>query len=199
MFRIAISLALGLCLTGPRQALAVKPGKPSSQSPMAAKTVTLKSFVDAALVNGFPAKLPGPVAEYIGIEKEAPYYGLAISTDQATDGMFHSFQVIADSLEEPKPVILLFGSTYKWPGNKESYSYRVSLSGRLERVVVLHGKMDDQGRSVKGSGTTTEKDINSPEIKERFQHELNLWLKKTYLKKEWRSAEFSQGSLKKTK
>ena len=199
MFRIAITLALGLCLGGLREAFAAKASKPASKSTVVAKTVTLKSFVDAALAHGFPSKLPGPIADYSGIASEAPYYGLAISSDQATDSMFHSFRVITDSSEEPKPVLLLLGSTYKWSGNVETYSYRVSLDGKLERVVVNPGKLDEQGQSIKGSGTTTEKDINSPEIKGRFQHELDLWLKKTYLKKEWRSAEFSQGSLKKMK
>jgi hypothetical protein len=198
MFRITL-LFLALCLAATRQTSAAKARKISSEAATSISVVTLKSFVDMTLVDGFLAKLPGPIAEHVGVERETPYYGLAISSDQATDGMFHSFQVITDSSEDPKPVILLLGSTYKWPGNVESYSYRVSLGGKLERVVVNPGKLDEYGRSIKGSGGTIEKDINAPEIKERFQHELDLWLKRTHLKKEWRSTKFSWGSLKKTK
>ena len=47
------------------------------------------------------------------------------------------------------------------------------------------------------NGTTEDKDITVLDIKRRFQHELDLWLKKTYLRKEWRSAEFADGALQK--
>lgn len=199
MLRAIIILALSLCLIV-REASAEK-AEVSVQKPAktTTKAVTLHSFIEMALSHGFPAKLPSLIAEQIGIAKEAPYYGLAISSVQAIDSMYHSFRVMAESSDETKPIGLLFETSYRRPGNKETYWYRTTLDGSLERVVVLHGKHDEQGQSIKGSGTTTEKDIDSPEIRDRFQHELDLWLKKTYLKKEWRSAEFSQGSLKKTK
>lgn len=58
------------------------------------------------------------------------------------------------------------------------------------------------GRSTEGGGLGAlssggARPVNSPEIKKRFQHELDLWLKRSYLKKEWKSAEFVNGALKK--
>lgn len=198
MLRAAILLGLGLCPIVVRQASAEKTAIPAQKPTKAApKAMTLSSFIQATLVNGFPARLPGSIAEQVGIAREAPYYGLAVESDQAIDSMYHSFRVMADLSDETKPVGLLLETAYDWPGNSETYWYRTLLNGKLEKVVVLHGKRDEAGKSIKGAGIITEKDINAPEIKQRFQHELDLWLKKAYLKKEWHSAEFSGGSLKK--
>lgn len=163
------------------------------------KALTLQAFIQAVLLNGRHSRIAGPIAELIGVPRDAPTRLVRIPEDQATDGIYHVAHVMTElpsDTPSTEPAGLALHSSYDWPGNSESYWFRVSIGGELERAVTIHGKRDEQGKSIKGSGTTAEKDIDSPEIKRRFRHEMDLWLKRAYLKKEWRSAEFSQGELK---
>ncbi len=165
-----------------------------------AKTVTLDSFIQKVLASGRYGELPERIANSIKIPENAPYRGLRLTADQTSDEMNHNFKVLLEKTSgsnRVKPVGLELDTIYKWPGNHEGYLLHVSLDGKLENASYIHGKTDAQGNSVKGSGRFVDKDINSSEIKDRFKHELDLWLKKTYLKKEWRSAEIVEGELKK--
>ena len=116
------------------------------------------------------------------------------SSVQTSDDMKHLFEVMVESsTDAPKATGLVLMTSRKHLGISEAYWYRATSDGKLEKAVLVSFKINEEGPA-----TATQEDINSPEIKDRFQHELDLWLKKIYLKKEWRSTEFSGGALKKS-
>ncbi len=164
------------------------------------KISKLEVFALKAMSSGMPGRVPGPIAGLIGVREDFPTTNLRVTGEQTTDNIYRLFKVMIEKLSDAaaaKPVGIVLVTDYRWPGNDEGYWFHASLDGKLEKVIAIPGKLDAQGNEIKGSATAIEKDINSPEIKERFQHELDLWLKKSYLKKEWKSAEFVDGVLKK--
>lgn len=164
------------------------------------KTQALADFVDQVVSDGIEYRFPSPIAALIGVPSEIPSLNYDVKQEQTTDGMSHGFNVLArpdPASGEAKPVGLVFDLEQKVRGGHELYYFRASLTGKLEKVAVINGKDDAQGHAIKGAGSSSERDIRSSEIKKKFQHELDLWLKRAYLKKEWRSAEFSNGVLKK--
>lgn len=71
--------------------------------------------------------------------------------------------------------------------DKETKYFKFNLNGKLEKVVLSHGKHDSTGKAVRGSGVKTDLDINSAEVKETFDIEMKFWLK-DWLKKEQKNA-----------
>ncbi len=166
----------------------------------AAQTITLDSLIQKVVADGYYGELPDRIARSVNIPDNAPYRGVGVTSDQATDGMGRYFKVLLEKVsgsDEVKPLGLELDTAHRWPGNAEHYVFHASLDGKLENASFIGGKIDEQGKVVKGSGQCVEKDINSPEIKDRFKHELDLWLKKTCLKNEWRSAAIVDGMLQK--
>ncbi len=152
------------------------------------------------MASGTPGRVPAPIAGLIGVPEDFPTSNLRLTEEQTTDRTYHLFKVLTEKpsdLADAKPVGLALMTDYRWPGNVESYWFRASLDGKLEKVIFSPGKLDAQGQSINGSGTAIDQDVNSSEVRKRFQHELDLWLKRSYLKNEWKSAEFIEGVLKK--
>ncbi len=197
---IVICLAIGaLCPT--RQTFAVDTkASPERSQKISGRVLTLDTFIEKVLADGSESRIPSPLAELIGVTKDIPALDEEILENQATDAMYHLFHLMAERASdtgEARPFGLALHSVREWPEKSEGYWFRASLKGKLEKAIIISGKRDEQGQAIKGTGTTAEKDVNSSEIKKRFQHELDLWLKKSYLKKEWKSAEFVAGVLKK--
>lgn len=169
---------------------------------LASTDVSLEAFARQTMSVGTPNRVPGPIAELIDVEPDAPVHQLKVTRDQTTDGMNRLLEVIVElSTSTPrrpiKPIGLVL-STYRARGRStEDYVFRAGLDGTLERASLTLGANDDEGKAIKGSGTVKKQDPNDPGIQDRFQHELDLWLKRRHLKKEWRTAEFSGGILKK--
>lgn len=171
----------------------------STNSRPTSRELTLENVIQEVVANGRDGVLPDRIAASVKMPENAPYRGARVSEEQATDGMSHNFQVLVS--KEPdsdalKPVELAINTMKRWPGNSEAYNFHISLDGKLEDASYIHGKRDEEGRSVKGSGQFVTKDVDSSDIKKRFRHELDFWLKKAYRRKEWRSAEISDGELK---
>lgn len=179
--------------------LAVSAG--AAEGPKAVrKSPRLDAIVQDVVANGRDGVLPGPIAATVGITGSAPYRGARIPADQATDGMDHVIKVLVEKTSEDdpgKPVGLELSAGRDSPGMMDTYHYHVSLDGKLENASLITGKTDENGRAIKGSGEAIAKDVESSDVKKRFQHELDVWLKRSYLKKEWRSAAISDGGLKK--
>jgi hypothetical protein len=60
----------------------------------------------------------------------------------------------------------------------ESFKYRFSLNGILERAVLITGPLNEQGHAVKGAGTSKPLDISDPSVKRAANEELQLWLRR---------------------
>lgn len=160
-----------------------------------AAAATLAEFVELAVSDCAAGLVPGPIAKLIDVPRDAPACNFSVRREQVNDEMHHLFQVLIET-DTMKPVGLVLSSDREWSGRSDGRSFRASLAGRLEKAIVIHGKRDEQGESIRGSGTVEEENIGSKETRRRFQHELDLWLKRSYLRKEWRSGEFSEGKLK---
>lgn len=172
----------------------------SAATKAADKAISLDALIQKVMEAGRDGALPRFIATAIGIPENTPYRGARIPDDQAKDEMDHVIKVLVDKQSESdvgKPLGLEFNTARDWPGNNEFYYFHASLDGQLENAAFQRGKRDDAGKAIKGSGHITTKDVNSSEIKKRFQRELGCWLKKSCLKKEWRSADISDGELKK--
>lgn len=67
--------------------------------------------------------------------------------------------------------------------DKETKYFKFDLNGKLEKVVLSHGKNDATGKAIRGSGVKTDLDIDSPEVRKAFEAEMKFWLK-DWLKKQ---------------
>jgi len=172
-------------------------GAPAAATVAKSRATSLRDFVKMTLDRGFPAKLPRAIARVIGVPEDSSYHGIAVFREQTKDDMYHSFRVLAEPSNDKSG--FFFETGRDSAQTNETFYFLASTTGDLSRAILITGKFDAAGHSIKGSGVVTEREINSPEIQALFQHELDFWLKKTYLKKEWRSAEFSDGKLKKAK
>lgn len=159
------------------------------------KATPLEDFVQKAVSECSAGLVPGILAKKIEVPADAPACNVEVLTEQTSDNTNHLFQVLIET-DTMKPLGLVLNTSYQWPGHDVGYMYHASLGGKLYSAVSTLGKRDEAGNAVRGSGVDTREDVNSPAIKKRFQHELDLWLKRAYLKKEWRTAEFSEGKLK---
>lgn len=199
MLRTAILLALSPCpaLRGaPSAGTADSKPKPPSER----QAVALNAFVEKVLARGSAGWLPVMISALIGVPEDAPYRGVNVWPDHVTDIMSHGFMVIvveSFDTDAVRPSSLALTTNSGWAVRRETYWFRASLEGRLEKAVRIVARRGEQRQWIAGSEIAAEQDIASSEIRERFQHELELWTRKTYFKKEWRSAEFSQGALTK--
>lgn len=198
---MAVFLLIGL--TGSTQTLFAADATASakkSEGPVQ-RELSLDAFVRQILSHGSGGRVGAHVAELIGVPKDAPTQNAVIPEEQTTDGMEHLFKVMvgrSPETREVKPIGVVLRAGREWAENSEACWMRVSLDGTLEKVVLIHGKNDEQGKAIKGSAVVAHKDVASPEIKSRFRHEMDFWLKKAYLKKEWRAADLAAGKLRRT-
>lgn len=167
-----------------------------------ASPASLEALGRQMMSDGLPNRIPSPIAEALGLEPDAPVHYAGVSQEQASDRQSHSLSVLVEvSTTTPRrairPVGVVFLTDRIVGRQSDSYYYRSSVDGTLDRAIFIDGQVDEAGRGVKGSGKITQEDIGTPAVKKRFQHEIDLWLKRRYLKKEWRNAEFSGGVLKK--
>ena len=65
-----------------------------------------------------------------------------------------------------------------------AYYYKVGLDGKLQAAIKTTGKREE-GKPVRGSGVKEDLDVNSPEVRSRFQKELDYWLSGKF-RKHWK-------------
>ena len=163
LFRAAATPAcLALFMAGARVTTAAEPSASS-----------LEAIARRMLSDGLPNRVPSPIAEALGLEADAPVHNAQISKMQSSDGMSHLLQVLVElSTTTPRrpirPIGVVMGA-YRVSGRRaDDYYYRGTLAGTLERAIRIDGEVDEAGNSIKGSGKLISKDIESPEVKKRF-------------------------------
>lgn len=115
---------------------------------------------------------------------------LEISPDQALDGLDHYFWVLVDKQFKPKWVLLYAKHTY---GNSSDRFYlRLTLDGKLASVTLVHAEFEHGKWEAK---VITPKTPASPDAQRLAFQELELWLRRTFLREEWRDGVFSNGEL----
>ncbi len=110
-----------------------------------AKPMTLDILVKRALVDGAPNRIPGPLADLVGVSPNTPIHNFAVEPEQASDKMAHDFKVmveIASDTKKVSPIGLVLVSTHEWPGNAETHFFRASVDRALIKAAALRGTLD---------------------------------------------------------
>jgi hypothetical protein len=146
-----------------------------------------KQIVDYMMRNGADSRFGGSLAPVLGFPGTTPVKGHNIRSKKvdAKRGGLNCAVAYEESSEtttyDGKHPICLFLNTVKISGQDTTARfYRLTLDGRLERVILQRGKNDADGKPVPDSGVITNEDVNSPEIKKGLAAEmadLRQWLK----------------------
>jgi len=145
----------------------------------------LQPLVSQLLVSGVDSTvLQGPLAKALGFSSDVPAKVIEILLPQTTDGNNHASDlVVSKSTGVIEPIALVFMSSARRKTKSTAYFFRVNLNGDIEKSFVLYGNDDKSGKPIKGSGHLDVLDIKSRDVRKRFQHELDFWLKGFYRKK----------------
>lgn len=147
----------------------------------------------AAVVKVGPEQNVGKnIAPIIGLDKPMPakYVEVLISqTDADTErkGCLVVYEKVENKSDEKRPVCAYISMIKRAGRDKSTRYFRIDLNGKLEKVILTQGKLDENGNGVHGSGVKFDQDIESAEVKKAFEAEMKFWLK-DWLKKEQLSA-----------
>lgn len=146
-----------------------------------------KQLVDLVMTNGLDSRYGENFAPHVGLPGARPAKGKNIRSRKIYKdrGGLNCAVVYEESSEETqypgKRPICIFLEVSKISGQDSTGRYyRLSLDGRLEKVLTTSGKNDENGKPVRGSAVSTDEDINSPEVKKAFAAEMadvRQWLK----------------------
>ena len=145
--------------------------------------MTFEEFIQDHLNRGFDRVFGAGLGRLLGLPAGAPAKVGEYDSEECADNMDHHAELILDpAAASAKPIFMVFyaGREDRIQNNKESYLFRLTPQGVLDKAFVSLGKLHEDGTAVRGSGKAESKDINSIEIKERLKHELNFWLKGMY-------------------
>jgi|CXWL01.1.fsa_nt_gi hypothetical protein len=140
------------------------------------------TLIKIVMETGVDDKIGSNLAPVIGLPKAMPMKLRNILVPGTKkDKDTRSFLVIIDEDKHPFCVYMV---RMKTSGRDQTAQYlRINLEGKLEKTVSSQGKLDENGKAIKGSGVKFEQDIDSPEVKKAFDAEMSYWLK-DWLKRE---------------
>lgn len=144
----------------------------------------LDRLIELLIQRGADKKIAQTLAPVIGLEKSADVkqQDNIIKQDDKGVDVRSCFLVFADSHDQKVPMCLLVRRSKQTASTTESRYFKVSLVGKLEKAVEVQGQRTaDKG--VRGSGVTTNQDIDSAAVQKEFRAEMAYWLK-DWLKKE---------------
>lgn len=92
------------------------------------------------------------------------------------------YEEVADSSASAgkRPMCIYLMKITESPQFQDAQYFRISLDGKLEKVVTNRGKKDDNGQLIRGSGTPSDDDIDSAVVRKTYaaeMRELKAWLK----------------------
>lgn len=120
-------------------------------------------------------------AKLIGLETGSPIRKLSLKSSENADGVSRLCEVVMDAAEKKKVCLLISAGTMVDPQNAESYVFRLTPAGDLEKVFKVKMAFKD-GKVVRGGGTSEVVSADEPSVKEMLQKELDFWLKGRYKK-----------------
>lgn len=141
----------------------------------------ISKLVQTLMTSGGDGQYRNGYAQAVGLDRPMPIKGTMVPIGREA----RKCQIIyeTDETNGARPFCVYFLRTKKTQHDGEERYYRVSLDGRLEKVVTLRNKLDDQGRAVVEGRSRVEEDMASPDIKKAFKTEMTFWLK-DWLKKQ---------------
>ena len=186
--------ALALALS-----IAVLPGLVNGQAPSltsvnksdASRRSELKAdfpkLVDVLMKTGKDSAIKSNLAPVIGLEKTMPIRARDITINAGeTRGCFIVYESIEGSAAATaarRPLCAYFMKGKDTGPDHESRYFKINLNGTLEKAVLSKGKIDKDGKAIRGTGVKSDQDISSPEVKKTFEAEMKFWLK-DWLKKQ---------------
>ena len=194
---IATSRGASTALAGSK----TTPPKPRS-------AVTLDAFIQTVKKHGSPTYFSELMCEKLGMPRsDVPTRVVYLQVAQTKDGNDRSFHVLYDKFDAGPfdPKARRSKRTYPWPKNpvatalvlsassmetagEGTYYLKASLDGRLENAFLIRSGPSQAAPIL---------DVSSPEVHERFQNEVDSWLRWALVKAEWQEAEFRAGYLQK--
>ena len=178
--RITVFLAFVVAL------LHALPAQAASTRHKHEKDHSLDQLLKKLLKDGEAGAISPGRAKLVGLEPGTTSQALSVGHDEATDEIDHTAELVLDpAAPVPAPYRFLFRGGREEPEKKENWAqyFRADLKGHLEFSVRSHGRLDEQGKPIRGSGVAEPVDIASPEVRKAFQHELDFWLKGKFRKK----------------
>ncbi|MBI5243791.1 MAG: hypothetical protein HY922_08955 [Elusimicrobia bacterium] len=164
----------------------------ASQNPPAKRTqgkraaaMTLEVLVQKLLRAGNAGTMDSKRAKLLDVPAGAPEKAGGFRADEVTDAISHTIELVLDpSAAKPKPLCVVLMAAKEDLANlkRETYYFRLTPKGALEKALLIRGRLDEKGEVIAGSGKAEEKDIRSAEIKGKLKHELDFWLKGMYRK-----------------
>ena len=110
---------------------------------------------------------------------------IGVDPEETVDGKNHVCSLYRDSSAPPKPLWFVLGAQNPglFKNERDDTYFQVGLDGKLSKAIFGRLKLDETGKSIPGSGVTEPQDIESPRVRDLFQHEVDFWLRDMYRKK----------------
>ncbi|MDE2142701.1 MAG: hypothetical protein KGJ84_09850 [Elusimicrobia bacterium] len=132
-------------------------------------------------------------ASNLGFTTEMPVKTvIAIDTPHSFKGWQHHECAVVYSNGNPtsgtrNPTCIVVYQNKAQGHESTGYWFRLNLNGQLERAILSTGKNDESGNPIPGSGTQTEQDIASADVKKAYAAEMSYWTK-DWLKQQQKAA-----------
>jgi hypothetical protein len=165
-------------------------------------SIEFSKLLEVLMTTGEEGQLSENLAPTIGLTGSPYVKGKDFTTRRSNGKEYRECSIVyadgsnsSKSPDKKKPFCVYFNKQVVSGKKSESYWYRLNLQGTLEKVAVIEGKYDENGKPVQGSGITVEKDIDSPEVLKAFKAEFSYWTK-DWLKKQQKAAAPAESAAK---
>jgi hypothetical protein len=185
MRRLAFGSLLGSMLAVTPLVNGQENSTPKINSPASKNDIA--QLIDVLLKSGEDSLVKEHLAPAIGLPGPMPVKSQTISDEHhGRDLNGHECFLVYKQSEDAtgsqsKRPFCIYLHRHKISGHDdESQYFRINLDGQLDKVVMILGKRDDDGKIVPGAGIARDQDIESSESKKEFAVEMagmKKWLK----------------------
>ncbi len=138
--------------------------------------VDFSKLIKLVIDRGQEHIIPANLASAIGSPTGVPILTKDVQIEDRICTIAYSSETTTTDLEKhPIPDCVYLSSRRKSGRSLVSRYLRIDLNGKLQKVFVLNGTSDAQGRPL--SATKSYPDVDSPEVRKEFQAEMDFWLK----------------------
>jgi hypothetical protein len=141
----------------------------------------ISKLIDTLLASGDDGSYANGLAQAIGLDRPMRRKTVMVPIDREARKCHIVYE--QDETAGNRPFCVYILRAKKTQHDVEERFYRVSLDGRLEKVITLRNKLDDKGIALREGRSRVEEDMTSPDIKKAFKTEMSFWLK-DWLKKQ---------------
>lgn len=121
------------------------------------------------------------IAPMLGVVGTPPVKGPEIISHPPAGEERREFAIVYSDAQNPPtsektPLFIYIRHGQVTGHTVESRWFRTTLTGDLDKVLVLRGKVDDNGKAITGSGGSYEESITSRKVRKQFKAELSYWI-----------------------